>query len=151
MKRLFFLVLSLFAFGLSPPASGQVQTPEPCPCSWWQNDDDYLGVITSQNVFRGPGIWAAYQCYPQTFPPGATEAPPPVRCVIAAPWSAVDLRRLGDRLDTIRNAADWKAAARTAWRRYVTLPLTDPSLAEIVKAIRADEARQLRDMGVAVP
>lgn len=134
MRAVIAFVLALLA------STAHAQTPEPCPCAWWQDDADYYALIVSQNLVGGPGPWVRWQCYPQRIPPGSTHAPDPIGCTLAAPWSAIDLRRLGDRLDTIRKAPDWKTAARTAWKRYVTLPLSDPSLAEVRAAIAAAEA-----------
>lgn len=126
------LVLMLLLCG---PA--RAQAPEPCPCAWWQDDADQYAMIVSHNLFGGPGPWLRWHCYGQKIPEGSTQAPAPRVCTIAAPWSAIDLRRIGDRIDTIRSASDWKAAARAAWKRHVTLPMSDPSLAGMRAAMRA--------------
>jgi hypothetical protein len=116
----------------------RAQAPEPCRCAWWQNDSDYYAMIVSHNLIGGPGPWIRWHCYAQAIPEGATSTPGPAVCTIAQPWAAITLTKIGDRLETIRAAPDWKAAARPSWKRHVTLPLSDPSLTEMREAIGKD-------------
>lgn len=108
--------------------------PEPCRCAPFENSADYYAVIVSHNLIGGPGPWLKWACVGQTTPPTLAH------CTIAAPWSVIDLRRLGDRIETIRAAADPIAAFKASWKRHVSLPLSDPSLTPLRDAIAADMA-----------
>lgn len=134
------LPIAFFVLMAAGPVSAMAQTssPEPCKCRPLQNDDDFFALILSHNLAGGPGPWLLWACYPQVIPPGSLEAPAPTYCSIMAPWSAIDLRRLGDRADTIRRATDQAAAFAASWRRHVVLRADDQSLLEIRAAIRAD-------------
>jgi len=123
-------------------APSWAQAPEPCRCAPFESSDAHFALIVSYNVVGGPGPWLKWACYPQQIPPGATQAPAPTYCTVAAPWSVVDLRKLGDRIETIRASADPLAAFRSSWKRHVTLPLSDPSLKPLRDAIAADVAAQ---------
>lgn len=132
MKRL----LAAVSLALCGHASAQT-APLPPPCTPWQNDAQWYALIVGYNVFGGPGPFLVYHCYSQIIPPGSTQAPAPIRVTIAQPWGSIDLTKLGSRIETIRKAANPTQAFKNAWKRYVTLPLDDPSLAEVVAAANA--------------
>jgi hypothetical protein len=135
------ILAALVALAFAAPV--RAQAPEPCVCAPFENSQSYYAVIHSHNLLGGPGAWLKWGCYPN-LPPGSPGSPR--YCVLAAPWSAIDLRRLGDRADTIRNAPDPLAAFAASWRRNVTLPFSDPSFDAIRAAIAADEQRQLQEL-----
>lgn len=132
MRRLF----AALALVLCGHASAQTAPPLP-PCVPWQNDANWYALIVGYNVFGGPGPFLVYHCYSQIIPPGSLHAPDPIRVTIAQPWGAVDLTKLGSRIDTIRKSPNPTQAFKNAWRRYVTLQLSDPSLAEVAAAANA--------------
>lgn len=133
MRRLF----AVLALVLCGHASAQTAPPLP-PCVPWQNDANWYALIVGYNVFGGPGPFLVYHCYEQKIGPAGVEvASPPVRVTIAQPWGAVDLTKLGSRIDTIRKSPNPTQAFKNAWRRYVTLQLSDPSLAEVAAAANA--------------
>lgn len=75
------------------------------------------------------GVWFWYTCYPKdAAPPGS-----PSRVIWFAQPYPVRLDLIGARLETINKAADRKAAAAAAWKRFVNTPLTDPALLEVKK------------------
>lgn len=127
----------LFAVFLLLPLLVRAQAPAPCPCTPMQNDAEWFALVIDHNVFGGPGPWLRWACYPQKIPEGSLHAPHPTRCAIAQPWGLIDLRKLGDRIETIRASADPRAAFIASWKRHVTLPLSDPALADMRAAMRA--------------
>jgi len=133
MKGLALLLLSL----LCGPAFAQA--PEPCPCAPFENSERYYAIVLGHNLFGGPGPWLRWGCYAQPVNAGPTPDPPRY-CTIAQPWGVIDIRKLGDRIETIRSSADPLAAFRSSWSRHVTLPLADPSLAPLRAAIAAQPA-----------
>ena len=131
MKHLIIAIL------LSICGAARAQAPAPCPCHAAQDDAEWLALVVDHNLFGGPGPWLRWACYPQKIPEGSLHAPHPTRCSIAQPWGAIDLRKLGDRIETLRSSADPRAAFAASWKRHVTLPLSDPSLAGMRAAMRA--------------
>lgn len=141
MRRLF-AVIALVLCGhasaqTAPPAPTTPLPPPPPPCVPWQNDANWYALIVGYNVFGGPGPFLVYHCYNQIIPPGSERPLPPVRVTIAQPWGAIDLTKLGSRIETIRKSSNPTQAFKNAWKRYVTLPLADPSLAEVAAAASA--------------
>lgn len=128
---------ALAAFALAPAA--QAQAPEPCVCAPFQDDDEWYALVISYNLVGNSGAWLRWRCYPQKI----TEPPTPLRtCTIGQPWSSISLDKLGSRAETIRRWPDGRlrtpaeavAAFKAAWKRHVSLPLSDPSL----DALRAE-------------
>lgn len=133
MKNL--LILLLFF-----PLLARAQAPAPCPCTPWENSAEWFALVTDHNLFGGPGPWLRWSCYSQSkeIPAGSLQSSGPLkRCAVAQPWGVVDLRKLGDRIETIRSSADPRAAFVASWKRHVTLPLSDPSLASMRAAMDA--------------
>ena len=84
------------------------------------------------------GMWAYYLCHPYGSMPIGT----PTRIIwIASPYP-VRLDLIGNRLETINNSADKKAAANRAWARFVGDP-NSPALS----AVKAD----MRKAGIPLP
>lgn len=136
-------VAALALTAAAAPAVAQTAAPiKPCVCAPFQNDDEQFAMILSHNLIGGPGPWLAWACYAQKIPEGSTQAPRPRYCAMAAPWSAIDLRRLGDRFDTIRASPDPVKAFEAGWRRHVTVDLaTAASLRPLREAILNDFRR----------
>jgi hypothetical protein len=126
----------LISMALCVPLLAHAQ-PKPCDCQPWSDDEQWFAMVVDHNLFGGPGPWLRWACYSQIIPPGSETAPAPFYCTIAQPWGAIDLRKLGDRIETIRASADPRAAFIASWKRHVTLPLSDPSLAGMRAAMRA--------------
>jgi hypothetical protein len=132
--------MKILAALLFAASAAHAQAPAPCPCTPWESSPQWFALVVDHNLFGGPGPWLRWSCYSQSkeIPAGSTQAPGPVRrCAIAQPWGSVDLRKLGDRVETIRLSPDSRAAFVSSWRRHVTLPLSDPSLASMRAAMHA--------------
>ena len=74
----------------------------------------YVPEILAYSATDPDGPFLIWRC--------TTKAQPITRTLhcIEAPWAAIDLRRLGDRADTIRKAADPQLAWDAAYKRFVT-------------------------------
>lgn len=136
MNRL--LAAAALALAAAGAAAQTAPPPEPCVCAPFQNDGNYYALVLSYNFVGGPGPWLAWSCYAQKIPAGSTTAPAPKRCALAARWQDITFSKLGDRAETVRKAKDPIAAFRASWRRHVDRPLSDPTLAPVLDAMRAD-------------
>lgn len=134
MRRILAALLLVFCGSVA----AQTVTPPPLPpCKPWENNDKWFAMVVGYNLFGGPGPFLVYHCYSQIIPEGSLHAPLPIRVTIAQPWSSIDLTKLGSRIDTIRKSANPTRAFEIAWKRYVTLPMSDPSLAQVAAAASA--------------
>lgn len=79
--------------------------------------------------------YVVWDCYANKIPEGALQTPGATRHCLVSDWSLIDLRRLGDRSDTIRKAADQRAAWRIAWARFVQNE-ADPRCLAIMKSLK---------------
>jgi len=85
------------------------------PCAPFEHSAAWTGIVVEWSLSDPEGPFVVWSCFAMTL-----DAPVQVtRNCLEAPWSAIDLRRLGDRSDTIRNAADPLAAWAAALKRYV--------------------------------
>jgi hypothetical protein len=105
----------------APPTSGELQ------CLPKQEGGAGSDAVSGWSL---NGWWAWWWC------PHADGAK--LTLIVGTP--EVLLRNIGDRLTTIRNAPDKLPAARAAWRRHVTRPISDP----IFDRVRADCIAHIR-------
>lgn len=100
-------------------------------CAPFESSPQFLGVITHHSISDPEGPYLLWKCYAMV-----PEVRPAItRHCIAAPWSVIDLRRLGDRVDTIRNAPDPLAAWRSSYQRHVGSAASARCVA-LLKALR---------------
>ncbi len=100
-------------------------------CAPFESSPQFLGVITHHSISDPEGPYLLWKCYAMA----PTVLPAITRHCVAAPWSAIDLRRLGDRADTIRQAPDPLAAWRASYQRHVG-SAASTRCAALLKAMR---------------
>lgn len=84
-------------------------------CAPFEESATYRGTILDASLTDPSGPYLVWSC--QTTQPPTTIT----RHCIEAPWGVIDLRRLGDRSETIRANADPVAAFMASYKRHVTI------------------------------
>lgn len=84
-------------------------------CAPFEDSAQYFGMIVDYSLAAPEGPHLIWDCYAKVI----GQVPWKTRHCIHAPWTAIDLRRLGDRGDTIRKAADPVAAWHASYKRHV--------------------------------
>jgi len=109
----------LVAFCAVPPAVAATPTAAQMPrCAPFEDSPQFVGAVTHYSIVDPAGPWVLWNCY--ALQPGVT--PVRTRHCLEASWAVIDLRRLGDRVDTVRLAADPPAAWSASYKRHVTVP-----------------------------
>ena len=100
-------------------------------CAPFQDDGRMVGQVLAASVSDPAGPYLVWGC--ASHPEDTTQPVTVTYHCIEAPWSAITLRNLGDRADTVRNAADPVAAFFASHRRHVTS--TSARCAALLKAL----------------
>lgn len=124
MKIITFLLLTIWC-GLSLAAA---------PCAPGEDSKEYFSMTVAFNLTdtkKDPFL--VWECYSNAPFQNRSTTPKPSRHCLVDSWSNMDLRRLGDRADTVRLAADPKAAFRASLARHVKNQ-DDPRCAILLRA-----------------
>jgi hypothetical protein len=125
----FLIALFLVACCAVPPAFAQTtNTPR---CAPFEDSAKYTGMPIDYSLSAPAGPFLLWSCYAKD----PADLPWRTRHCIEAPWSAIDLRRLGDRSETIRAAPDPLAAWSASYKRHVS-PTTSARCVALLKALR---------------
>jgi len=110
----FLIALALVSLCAVPPALAVDSASLP-RCAPFEDSPQFIGFVTHYSIIDPAGLWVLWNCYAVQI----GTLPVRTRHCLEAPWSAIDLRRLGDRVDTVRSAPAPLVAWTTAYKRYV--------------------------------
>lgn len=120
--------LAGMAVALVLPAFAQAAPPR---CAPFEDSARFTGMPIDYSVTDAAGPFLLWSCYAKT----AADGPWRTRHCIEAPWTAIDLRKIGDRSETIRASPQPLAAWSASYKRHVG-PATSARCVALLKALR---------------